>query len=75
MRRFTVLAERFAVIGGDHDHRAVERVRRLQPGEQHAEHRVGVGDFGVVRRAAVMVLGGRLDGACGSNRCTQANHC
>ena len=57
VRRLAVFAERLAVIGGDDDDRVVERVSGTKPVEQAAEHRVRIGDFGVVRRAARAIFG------------------
>src|SRR5260221_14084467 len=63
MRGLAVLAERFAVIRGHDDERAVERMCGLQAGEELTEHGVHIGDLGVVRgeiraRARRSVVGG-----------------
>jgi hypothetical protein len=49
-------------------------VGRRETIEQPAEHRVGVGDLRVVGRAPARYSAGASYGACGSKRCTQANH-
>ena len=59
-----VLAERLAVIGGDHDQSVVQQIRRLQILENPADLRVDEGDLPVVRVGgeAISVPGRRAVG-------------
>ena len=56
VRRLAVITERFAMVGGDDDHRAVQRVSGSKPFQQASDHRVGVGHLGVVRGPSRTVL-------------------
>ena len=49
MRPLAVVAESFAVIAGDDDHRLVCQTAIVQPGEHARDLRIGVRDFAVVR--------------------------
>ena len=60
VRRLAMIAERFAVVGGRDDHGVIECVGGAEPVEQLSEHRIGVGDLGIVRRAPRAVCRGRV---------------
>ena len=70
VRPLAVLAEALAVIGGDDDQRAIELAGGAQIRQQPADHRVGVGDLGVVRLVLRRV---RLRGAVGFVRIVEMN--